>query len=297
MADRGDSDTTVDLDPSYREAFEFMDSETRVDILLVLAADMRERLPGESPGLSFSTLRERVGVRDSGRFNYHLGKLTGHLVRKVDDQYTLTIAGMQAVSTLVAGAFAAGERREPTTLDEDCPTCGATVTASYEAGALEIDCEESPDHGASYPIPPGAAEGRTLEELLDVMRVVTHHELGMTVQEVCPMCRGSFQWTTDPEESHDGSTTYFGHCERCSALYSATAGMLGLQDPSVVGFFHDHGVDVRERHVWQLGNRADERARPDGDGIEVTYRAGDDAIRVVLDGAARVVESDRVDPV
>lgn len=69
------------IDPAYREGFSFLDSETRVDILLVLAADLDESGPDEEPGLSFSSLRERVGVRDSGRFNYHLEKLAGPFIR------------------------------------------------------------------------------------------------------------------------------------------------------------------------------------------------------------------------
>ena len=38
----------------------------------------------------FSDLRTRVGVRDGGRFSYHLRKLRGRLVERTGDGYALT---------------------------------------------------------------------------------------------------------------------------------------------------------------------------------------------------------------
>jgi DNA-binding transcriptional ArsR family regulator len=53
-------------------------------------------------GLRFSTLRSRVGVTDSGRFNYHLNRLRETLVRKVDGRYVLTDVGCRVAATLDA---------------------------------------------------------------------------------------------------------------------------------------------------------------------------------------------------
>ena len=84
-------------------------SETRADggeaftvdaaLFDLLGNDIRLRIvrelsvAGSDAPLSFSGLRERVGVEDSGRFNYHLDRLTGPLVCKRPDGYTLTPAG------------------------------------------------------------------------------------------------------------------------------------------------------------------------------------------------------------
>ncbi|MFC7072316.1 winged helix-turn-helix domain-containing protein [Halovenus rubra] len=65
--------------------------ETRIAILTELYA------VSDTEGLSFSTLRRQVGVSDSGRFNYHLDQLSGELVRKRDEKYTLTSVGKQLV--------------------------------------------------------------------------------------------------------------------------------------------------------------------------------------------------------
>jgi hypothetical protein len=43
----------------------------------------------EENAVSFSELRDRVGTRDSGQFNYHLDQLTGHFIRATDSGYEL----------------------------------------------------------------------------------------------------------------------------------------------------------------------------------------------------------------
>lgn len=72
--------------------------ETRIQILRELyAVRVSDQ---DSSGLSFSTLRRRVGVSDSGRFNYHLKELSGQLVRKVDGEYSLTPVAERLVRAL-----------------------------------------------------------------------------------------------------------------------------------------------------------------------------------------------------
>lgn len=75
-----------------------MADETRMRILQALYAVDSDS--AQSDGLSFSTLRQRVAVEDSGRFNYHLDQLTTDLVTKRDDQYVLTSTGRRLVRAL-----------------------------------------------------------------------------------------------------------------------------------------------------------------------------------------------------
>lgn len=100
-------------------------SEHRVAILRELAAADRP--------LRFSELRERIGMRDTGRFNYHLGELRGRFVREVDGGYVLGHAGERVVLVAgdldPAGAAALADAYERTNDDDACPVCG------------EADCE------------------------------------------------------------------------------------------------------------------------------------------------------------
>jgi len=72
--------------------FDLLSDETRVRIVAALYTH-RQRSP-DDPCLPFSALRERVDAEDSGRFNYHLAKLRGVLVRDCDDGYTLSPLGV-----------------------------------------------------------------------------------------------------------------------------------------------------------------------------------------------------------
>jgi DNA-binding transcriptional ArsR family regulator len=95
-------------------------SEHRVAILRELAA-------AEEP-LRFSELRERVGMRDTGRFNYHLGELRGRFVREADGGYELGHAGERVVLAAgdldPEGAAALADAYEGATDDDACPVCG-----------------------------------------------------------------------------------------------------------------------------------------------------------------------------
>ncbi|MFC7140198.1 ArsR/SmtB family transcription factor [Halosimplex aquaticum] len=101
------------------EAFDVLSDETRLDILRALA-------DADGP-LPFSRLRERAGIRDSGRFSYHLRRLCEYFVRETDEGYALGHAGSRVVAATATAAEAAepqDEAAEPAEIDE-CPVCGA----------------------------------------------------------------------------------------------------------------------------------------------------------------------------
>jgi DNA-binding transcriptional ArsR family regulator len=78
--------TDEDAVADAAETFGLLSDETRVQILVALAA-------ASERALSFSDLRARVGVADSGQFNYHLDRLCGRLVARTGDGYALTETG------------------------------------------------------------------------------------------------------------------------------------------------------------------------------------------------------------
>lgn len=89
------------VDPDeVSEAIELLSDEVRLGIVLELAAAAATAPEGDSVG--FADLRERVGVRDSGRFNYHLRRLCGGFVERTDGGYRLTEDGAAVADTLAA---------------------------------------------------------------------------------------------------------------------------------------------------------------------------------------------------
>ncbi|QLG63982.1 winged helix-turn-helix transcriptional regulator [Halorarum salinum] len=95
-------------------------SEHRVAILRELAA-------ADGP-LRFSELRERVGMCDTGRFNYHLGELRDRFVREEDGGYVLGHAGERVVLAAgdldPEGAAALADAYESAGDGGECPVCG-----------------------------------------------------------------------------------------------------------------------------------------------------------------------------
>lgn len=63
------------------DALSVLADETRLEVLRALAEAER--------ALSFSELRKRAGVDDSGRFNYHLERLCEYFIRETADGYEL----------------------------------------------------------------------------------------------------------------------------------------------------------------------------------------------------------------
>ncbi|MEZ3142758.1 ArsR/SmtB family transcription factor [Halobaculum sp. MBLA0143] len=102
------------VDQEFTGALSALTHEARVEVLRALA-------DADAP-LTFTELKSRVDVADPGRFNYHLGELREHFVRRTEEGYTLTYRGEGLV---VAGKGGVRVETEPTD-DGACPVCGET---------------------------------------------------------------------------------------------------------------------------------------------------------------------------
>ncbi|MEF8801746.1 MAG: helix-turn-helix domain-containing protein, partial [Halolamina sp.] len=100
------------------DAFAVLGNETRMEILQTLG-EADEPLP-------FSELRGRVGMRDSGQFNYHLGKLDGHFIKDTDGGYALGQKGSRVIEAVLSGAVTDTPVLDRTPVDMSCYCCGAT---------------------------------------------------------------------------------------------------------------------------------------------------------------------------
>jgi len=116
-------------------AFAVLGNETRMEILQTL---------GKADGaLSFSELRDRVGMRDSGQFNYHLDKLVEHFVRQIDGGYDLRQAGRRVIEAVLSGAVTDAPVVERTPIDHSCHYCGASsIEVNYREEKVGTYCPE-----------------------------------------------------------------------------------------------------------------------------------------------------------
>ncbi|MDY6764560.1 MAG: winged helix-turn-helix domain-containing protein [Halobacteria archaeon] len=246
-------ENTDESDPS--NLLKVLTDETRVGILEALADAQRES--PEDPHLSFSELRERVGTRDSGKFNYHLKRLRGSFIEKTDDGYGLTYTGRRIISSILAGTYDEPEETEAE-LDYDCTVCGEPLSMVYEEGVMEIKCEN--DHTVQNFVSPGGVEDRTVDEILELMSLTTYHDLQLVHEGICPMCHGKMG--IDVKETEEWNLGYFvsATCTRCGMHSSTSLGSLVANHPAVVSFFYEHDVDVRKMPPWTLDFLTDTRA-------------------------------------
>jgi len=112
-------DPSDDAAAQAADALSTVANEHRLSILRELAA-------ADGP-LAFSELRTRVGLSDSGLFNYHLTELCGRFVRETGAGYELGHVGERVV--LAAGDLdpAGAAALADTASDHaECPVCGET---------------------------------------------------------------------------------------------------------------------------------------------------------------------------
>lgn len=279
------------------DAFAALGDETRVAILEALVEARRET--PRDPGVAFSDLRERVGVADSGRFNYHLGKLRGRFVEAEDGVYELTVAGDDVVGAILAGRYDEDVSMAATALDAMCPLCEAAVTARYEDDRLQVECEA--EHPLLItPVPPAAAAAdRSITELVSFATRTTYAWLDLVTEGICPECYGDVSAEIGPTEVDDDALPTYGYrteCERCGYVTGSTVAVAMLRHPAFVAFCHDHGIALTDRLPWTLPGVVDddtERVAEAPERYRTTFRLDDEEFAATLTAAGEVVETER----
>lgn len=277
------------------DAFAALGDETRVEILEALVDGRRE--DPDDPGLAFSELRERVGIADSGRFNYHLGKLRGQFVEEGDGTYELTYAGSEVVGAILSGTPDPDLVLDPEPLDDPCPLCDTEMTAYYEHGDVYVECEN--DHTPiRTTLPPGAAADRSMTELLAVTARDTYAKFEHVTGGVCPECFGQVDRVVEAADVDDVALQYSFEtvCERCGTSTMSALAAATLNHPAFVTLCHEHGIDVRERLPWQLPGIVEgdtERVQEDPERYQVRITVGDDVLVFTLDETASVLDHER----
>lgn len=291
-----DNTDIIGADPAA--AFDLVANELRFDIVQAL---WEARTDGETP-LSFSTLRERVGVRDSGQFNYHLNKLVPRFVRN-DDGYALTHAGQQVVGAAVSGTYTdADVAVEPYPVGS-CPSCGTEVTAAYEAGRIVVECDECDLSVADgLPAPPVLAAHHDETELSSAFAGLIRTRIVSTDEGICTLCGGPLDTTPLPFLETDFAFEGDGHigarhrCRSCGRRTHSALGLSVLYHPAVVGLYHDHGVDVRRLPLWEMDWVSEEHAAVESEApprVRVDVVQEDERVRFRLDDDCEVVDYER----
>lgn len=285
------------------EAFAILGNDTRLEILRTL---------GEAEGpVGFSALREGVGLRQGGRFNYHLHRLVGHFVTKSDAGYEITRAGRRVLEAVLSGAVTEDPVIDRTDIDYTCKLCGAGLEVNYRFERLEIycpDCEglyadktrpsvvrEDEGHMGGLQLPPAGVRDRTADEAIETASLWTHLDFVAIANGVCPRCAARFEGDvtvcTD-HEADDGlcracdrrqAVQFGGRCTNCVYRMDGTMLNYVVGDPEVRSFVAAQGLDpIREGWRWGWDWEEDVRSVDPFEAV-FTLAVGDDTIDIHVD--------------
>lgn len=276
-------------------AFALLGDETRVGILQAL---------GETPDepMSFAELQDRVGMRDSGGFNYHLGKLRGSFVRRTEDGYELTHAGRQVVGAIFAGTYTANATVDAIPVDGECPVCGADLVAEYVEETARIRCTGCTAWRNEFGFPPGSLDQFEREALPAAFDRWMGHVFGGVFAGFCYTCSGRMEGRLVLDEADERVGGIPAHaefeCVRCGSTARTSGAMPAMFHPGVRGFLFEHGFDVRTTPSWALGSASlpDVSLRStDPLRLAVTFAAGDESVTAVVEADTSVSGVERDD--
>jgi DNA-binding transcriptional ArsR family regulator len=187
-ADEEPVDPAADaFDPAA--AFALLGDETRLRILRELWEAQRESDDLGETGIPFETLRERAGVDDSGRFNYHLGKLTDRFVERTDAGYRLRFAGSRVVGALLEGTYAPGDDLE-IPVEGECWRCGGSLELRCTDERVHVTCADCGVDTTDFGCPPGVLAGREREAIPAAVDAHLRTLLARARRSICPTCSG-----------------------------------------------------------------------------------------------------------
>ena len=254
MRDADSGDEAVSIDRRSSDAvFGLLANDVRVEILRAL---------GETPDtpVSFSALQDRVDVRDSGNFNYHLDKLVGTFVRR-DDDYELTHAGRQIVGAMLAGTYTADASVDPIPLDWDCLLCGGSMIAAYSDERARIVCRDC-EKGARFSFPPGSLDQFERAELPAAFARWLRHLFQQPRSGFCQVCSGRTtgelaRLPGGTEDDPEPSLVRFD-CQRCGTTAQLSGTSFATYHPIVEGFLLEHGFDTFAGHPSRIWAQLDD---------------------------------------
>lgn len=307
--------------PRAIDAFSVLGNETRLSIMLALWDEFEPFAP-EEEAVSFTNLRNRVGVNQGAQFNYHLDKLVGRFVRKTDAGYELRRAGLKIVRAVIAGSGIEDPSIDPTEIDLSCIACGAPTAITYEDEWLYLVCTECDGFFAEYHDRPGGIlkgmafdpaglTDRTPEEMWGAAYPTMIQCLESAVRGVCDICSGTMEYTLDICQDHAEEDVCDAcgrrialmarfHCPVCKNHHAAPPRTIVTQHPAVIAFYYDRGVSIRyevddfegTRQLDRLiKNHEQELVSTDPIRIRVRIPYESDELALVLDEHLAVVEA------
>ena len=274
---------------AVRDAFSLLGHEIRLEILLALLEEWRAVY---TEPRSYAELMDAVGMRDSGKFNYHLDKLRGVYVREVEGGYVPTAAVTALYRAVLAHRPTERFAHEPTPIDSACPRCGDQAVLRYERGFVTVACsacEEWP--GFTYPFPKHGFADRNADAVARATAHRARHHVGLARTGQCPFCAGT---TTVDLHLEDETDVVEISCDSCTFLVGVEPLVALRQDGRVAAALADIDVSL-ERPDWEVPTPTTRVESRDPIRVALTVAGDEGTATIIVDGSlsVRSVDVDR----
>lgn len=285
-------------------AFSLLADDTRVRIIQELGRATASPETG-IPTLPYADLKSRVGIRDSGRFNYHLKQLVGNYVAKEDGGYRLRWPGMVLYRTLVAGLLT--DDTEPTidrfAVGTDCHRCGDPIEAHLYETLFRVRCRSCDANYTDIYFPSHGLSGRSEEELLQAVHRRTRTIQDSMTSGQCPWCASEVTAAVHAgddslpslHDTRDFDAYVVYHCTDCTGFQYMPVSQVLLYHPVTISFYYDHGTDLTAVPEWTLEwavtGQTTTVLDTDPWRFSVRIQLGDEELVVELDEELSVVRS------
>ncbi|MFB6218213.1 MAG: hypothetical protein ABEH77_03380 [Halobacteriaceae archaeon] len=203
----------------------------------------------EDPQLSFSELKRRAGVDDTGQFNYHLGELVGTLVVKTDDGYRLSKFARRVLRPMTTGFYDPELSIEAVDIPGTCPRCNGALSVTLRENVLQVVCEA--DHVVNHGLvaSPGLVVEHQPDDAATALGLLTTHAVELATAGVCPKCHGHTEGAIEPHDTLD-CHLFRAPCDTCGNRFMVPVGGCVITHPDVVSLYAGHGIDIRRTVPW-----------------------------------------------
>lgn len=285
---RNDFTRTEDL----KEVFSTLAHELRIEILM-------ELWNADTASLGFAELCDRVDVRDTGKFNYHLDTLTPSFVRRTGEEYALTFAGEQLIGAAVSGVYTDADGTDIESVDAGtCFACDGTSQLDYRNGRAIIKCQDCGSLLGQSPVPPIVVRQADAGKLPQIVSDLMLAQFQTISRGFCLYCGGCLDSTLTVDTEHDPITHHpmldvTSECRACGNVSHQNIGVMLLDNPTVGAFLFETGFDLLSTYLWEAApvlNPEVTLLEEDPIRLELIFELSDEALEVVVDSDGTVLE-------
>ncbi|WP_434523177.1 winged helix-turn-helix domain-containing protein [Halorubrum sp. AS12] len=276
-----------------QEAFALLGHDIRLDILVALLDNW---VAAYTEPIPYAELMDAVEVEDSGKFNYHLGKLRGAYVQQVEDGYVPTAAATALYRAVVAHQPGREANRTQFDVDSECPSCDAELVGTHERGFLSVDCTSCEDWiGFSYPFPKNGFANRSDDEIVRAAHSRCKHHLAAARSGQCPFCTATTTIELQKDAIAEGDDPAVEiTCNSCSFHVGSRILFPLLLETRVTTVLSNAAIDV-EQYEWELPDPTTCITSRDPLRIQIRVHGDKDTATVVIDNCLNVCSAGTID--